>query len=99
MKKILFTIALLTQVGCTSISHYPPEGNVSAESYQHVSGVYNRRNASTETAILVGSATVSAATGGTQAPGNPAMRTYTVLVPNPAYKLPEGCEILDGSNP
>lgn len=99
MKKTLFTLALLAQAGCTSITNYPPEGNVRAEDYQHVSGVYVRRNASTETAILVGSASVSAAAGGTQVPGNPTMRSYTVLVPNQSYKLPEGCEILDGSNP
>jgi hypothetical protein len=99
MKKPLLAVVLLIEAGCASTTHYPPEGNVSAKDYQHVSGVYERRSAAAEAAMLVGTASVSAAAGGTAVPGNPNMRTYTVLVPNATYTMPQGCEFLDGSNP
>lgn len=97
MKKLGFIFTCILEVGCTTATHYPPEGNVSAENYQHVSGVYQRRSAAAETAMLVGTAAISATAGGTAVPGNPDMRSYTVLVPNTNYTLPEGCELLDGS--
>lgn len=98
MKKILAIAAFSTQVGCTTAHHYPAEGNVSAKEYQHVSGVHERRSAAAETAMLVGSATVSAAAGGTAVPGSPNMRTYTIVIPNLTNPLPEGCEVLTGNN-
>lgn len=99
MKKLLLICMFFAEAGCSDTSSYPPEGNVSAKDYQHVSGVYERRNAAAEAAMIVGSATVSAAAGGTAVPGNSSMRNYTVIVPNTAYKLPDGCELLDGSKP
>lgn len=99
MKKMLLPAVLLLSAGCAATGDYPPAGNVSAKNYQHVSGVYSRRSAAAEAAVLVGTAGISAAAGGTSVPGNPNMRTYTAVVPGAAYSLPAGCEMLSGEKP
>jgi hypothetical protein len=62
--------ALLLVTACAPTSQYPIEGNVPKESYRHVSGVVDKRNASAETAYGIASA-AAYATGEVIAGGTP----------------------------
>src|SRR6478752_4463628 len=82
MKHRLLPAVFLLLAGCAATGNQPPTGNVNAKDYQHVSGVYSRRSAAAEAAVLVGTAGISAAAGGTPVSGNSNMRTYTAVAPS-----------------